>query len=180
MGAMLIDLEQYTGLIVQLSLRYYRKVPPTCKRYLDPDDFVSMGTLRAWQVCPKWHKRRKIKFSTFLHTCLSNYFRDELAKLSAKRRLCLGEIVDPTDTYLPFNAWFGPFDSEKRVQKFLLLASPGLLEVFNKFLFNAPDKVHCRTVVKAVQPYQEELAYLRKVTQTTASDFRLILAGKPR
>lgn len=122
------DLQSHAGLIRTLARRYWELLPGEHRRYIDLDDFINEGVIFFLKVSRKYERGHATKFSTFLYHTLENFYRSLLQRYRVAMRSA--DVVSFEDLAIVVGFEEDSFrisESERRVERALKIASPGLV-----------------------------------------------------
>jgi len=80
---------QFERLLYQKAWNSWRKLPPTVKIWMDPEDLYQELYGEALRCFARWDPKRKdgATFSTYVYRCLDNYLISFAARWNTKKRL---------------------------------------------------------------------------------------------
>lgn len=99
------DVNNYYRLIAKLAFKYWRRLTPAHRRYIDPEDLINEGVLHFFNsTLPNFDASRNVKLSTYVYVTIEHQMRSLVEKTRVKmRRAPLTELdAMPEEGTLPF------------------------------------------------------------------------------
>lgn len=81
-----LRMENYTGLVTKVAIKYWRALPATAKLWIDVEDFVSEGMRFARFELMQSYDYRASSFTTFLTIALKQFYGRKIRDLNRQKR----------------------------------------------------------------------------------------------
>jgi hypothetical protein len=89
-----LRIENYTGLIKSLAIKHWKRLPPSCKSWIDEEDFFHDGVFFARYSVMPYFDFRQASFSTILTIMLSQFYTHQIRMYTRQKRTPV-ELPEP-------------------------------------------------------------------------------------